>query len=53
LVEDGRKRIDELQASLTEERRRIDTLSVDLADARTVALIIGCEDAAFGRSSRS
>jgi hypothetical protein len=47
LVEDGRKRIDELQALLTAGRRRIDTLYVDLADARTAALITGCEAAAL------
>jgi hypothetical protein len=47
LVEDGRKRIDELQALLTAERRQIDMLYVDLADARTAALITGYEAAAL------
>ena len=40
LVEDGRKRIDELQ-------RRIDGLYTELADARTAAMISGCEAAAL------
>ena len=47
LVEEGRKRIDELQASLADERRRIDGLYTVLADAdaRTAAMISGCEAA--------
>jgi chromosome segregation ATPase len=44
-VEEGRKRIDELQATLVEERRRIDGLYAELGDARTVAMISGCEAA--------
>jgi hypothetical protein len=46
-VEDGRKRIDELQALLTARRRQIDTLYVDLADARTAVMISGSEAAAL------
>ena len=42
-----RRRGDELQALLTEERRRIDGLHMDLADARTAAMITGCEAAAL------
>ena len=45
LVEEGRKRIDELQASLADERRRIDGLHTELADARTMAMISGSEAA--------
>ena len=47
LVEDGCKRIDELQALLTAGRRQIDTLYVDLADARTAVMISGSEAAAL------
>ena len=46
-VEDGGKRIDELQASLGEERRRVDGLYTDLADARTAAVISGADAAAL------
>ena len=45
LVEEGRKRIDELQASLADERWRIDGLHTELADARTMAMISGSEAA--------
>ena len=45
MVEEGRKRIDELQASLADERRRIDGLHTELADARTMAMISGSEAA--------
>jgi predicted nucleic acid-binding Zn-ribbon protein len=44
-VEEGRKRIDELQATLIEERGRIDGLYAELGDARTAAMISGCEAA--------
>ena len=44
----ARGRTHALQASLTEERRRIDGLHLDLADARTAAVITGCEAAALG-----
>jgi predicted RNase H-like nuclease (RuvC/YqgF family) len=44
-VEEGRKRIDELQATLVEERRRIEGLYAELGDARTAAMISGCEAA--------
>ena len=47
LVEEGRERIDGLQASLADERRRIDGLYIDLADARTAAMISGSEAAAL------
>ena len=47
LVEEGRKWIDELQALLADERRRIDGLQTDFADARTAAMITGCEAAAL------
>ena len=40
-------RIGELQTLLTEERRRIDGLHTDLADARTAAVISGSEAAAL------
>src|SRR6516164_4191995 len=43
----ARGRIHALAASLTEERRRIDGLHMDLADARTAAMITGCEAAAL------
>jgi len=43
----ARGRIHALQASLTEERRRVGGLYVDLADARTAAMITGCEAAAL------
>jgi uncharacterized coiled-coil DUF342 family protein len=46
-VEEGRQRIDELQASFAAERRRIDGLQTDFADARTAAIITGCEAAAL------
>jgi hypothetical protein len=47
-AEEGRnKQTGELQASLAEERRRIDGLYIDLADARTAAMITGCEAAAL------
>jgi hypothetical protein len=45
--EERNKRTDELQASLPEERRRIDGLYTELADARTAALISGSEAAAL------
>jgi hypothetical protein len=47
LVEEGRKRIDELQTALADERRRVDGLYTDLADARTAAMISGSEAAAL------
>ena len=47
LIEEGRERIDGLQASLADERRRIDGLYIDLADARTAAMISGSEAAAL------
>jgi len=46
-VEDGGKRIDELQASLADERRRVDGLYTELADARTAAMISGADAAAL------
>jgi hypothetical protein len=45
LVDEGRKRNDELQATLVEERGRIDGLYAELADARAAAMITGCEAA--------
>jgi chromosome segregation ATPase len=58
LVEEGRKRIDELQTSLGDERqaahdrvaierRRIDGLHTELADARTALVVTGNEAAAL------
>src|SRR6516162_1801116 len=41
------RRIDELQTLLTEGRRLIDTLHIDLANARTAAMIAGSEAAAL------
>ena len=41
------RRIDELQTLQTEGRRLIDTLHIDLADARTAAMIAGSEAAAL------
>jgi hypothetical protein len=46
-ADQAERRIDELQTLLTEERRRIDGLHADLADARTAAMITGCEAAAL------
>ena len=43
-IDELQRRIDELQASHADERRRIYT---DLADARTAAMITGCEAAAL------
>ena len=43
--QEGRKRVDELQASLADERRRIDGLYTKLADARTATMISGSEAA--------
>ena len=41
------RRADELQALLAEERRRIDGLYTDLADAGTAAMISGADAAAL------
>ena len=46
-ADQAERRIDELQTLLTEERRRIDGLHTDLADARTAAMISGSEAAAL------
>ena len=46
-VDEGCKRIDELQALLADERRRVDGLYTDLADARAAAVISGADAAAL------
>ena len=46
-TEEGSKRIGELQASLADERRRVDGLYIDLADARAAAMISGADAAAL------
>jgi hypothetical protein len=46
-ADQAERRVDELQASLVEERRRVGGFYTDLADARTAAMISGSEAAAL------
>jgi len=46
-AERAERRVDELLALLAEEQRRVGGLYVELADARTAAMITGCEAAAL------
>jgi len=46
-TEEGCKRIGELQASLADERRRVDGLYIDLADTRAAPMISGADAAAL------